>query len=113
MGNLMTKMFGASWKTTASMIGGTLMAALTWLSTLSYDQGQLALIIPIDWKPFVSKAAGIATLILFAYNGIRQKDKSVTGGWKQQDLTGATVHDADATLVQATANDSIPTEGHR
>jgi hypothetical protein len=99
---MMAKIFGANWKTTASMIGGTLMAALTWLSTLSYDQGQLALIIPVEWKPWVAKIAGVSTFILFAYNGIRQKDKAVTGGWKQQDLSGAAVEPGNQNLVDLT-----------
>jgi len=98
----MSKIFGASWKTTASMIGATFMAAVTWLAGLSYDQGAIATVIPVQYKPLVMKIAGIATLILFAYNGIRQKDKSVTGGWKQQDLSGATVQPGDQNLVDLT-----------
>lgn len=93
---------GANFKTTWSMIGGVFFAALTWLSTLSYDQGQLALLIPVEWKPYVSKISVISALLLLAYNGIRQKDKSVTGGSVQQDLTGATVPDHKAELVETT-----------
>jgi hypothetical protein len=97
----------ANWKTTASMIGGTLMAALTWLSTLSYDQGQLALLIPVEWKPWVSKIAAIATLILFAYNGIRQKDKAVTGGTIQQTVNGNVAAPQTQSLVDETVKATV------
>lgn len=98
----MAKLFGANWKTTASMIGATFMAGVTWLAGLSYDQGAIATIIPVQYKPLVMKLAGIATVILFAYNGIRQKDKAVTGGWKQQDLSGAPVKPGEQNLVDLT-----------
>lgn len=100
-------LFGASWKTTVSMIGGTIMAALTWLSTVSYDQGAIAMIIPPQYKPWVSKIAGLATLILFAYNGIRQKDKSVVGGTVQQTVSGAIADSGTQTLVDHTVKASI------
>lgn len=98
----MGKLFGANWKTTASMIGGVLMAALTWLSTISYDQGAIAMVIPIEWKPFVAKTAGIATLLLFAWNGIRQKDKNVTGGVIQQTASGNVAAPGTQNLVDET-----------
>lgn len=99
---MMAKIFGANWKTTASMLGGLFMATLTWLSSLSYDQGAIAMVIPIEYKPLVLKIAGISTLILFAYNGIRQKDKAITGGWKQQDMSGAPVKPGDQNMVDLT-----------
>jgi|GEM_PF-6258322 len=105
---MLAKIFGANWKTTASMIGGTLMAALTWLSSVSYDQGAIAMVIPPEYKPWVAKLAGIATLILFAYNGIRQKDKAVTGGWKQQDMSGAPVKEGAQNLVDLTKQATPP-----
>jgi hypothetical protein len=104
---MLTKLFGANWKTTWSMIGATLMAALTWLSSLSYDQGPIAMVIPIEWKPWVTKIAGIATLILFAYNGIRQKDKAVTGGHIQQTVSGAVAEPGTQSLVDETVRASI------
>src|ERR1043166_1132061 len=101
---MMARIFGANWKTTVSMIGGLIFAALTWLSNISYDQGPIALVIPIKYKSTVTLVAGIASLLLFAWNGIRQKDREVTGGSKKQDLCGRTVPDSvHAGLVQTTA----------
>lgn len=97
----------ANWQTTVSMIGGTLMGALTWLSTLSYDQGALAMVIPLEYKPLVTKIAGIATLILFVWNGIQQKTKSVTGGIVQQTASGAVADTGTQTLVDQTVIASI------
>jgi hypothetical protein len=72
---MMAKLFGANWKTTLSAIGAALFSALTWLSTLSYDQGPIALIIPMQYKPWITKIAGVAALGLWIWNGIAQKSK--------------------------------------
>lgn len=85
----MTKLLGANWKTTVSMIGGVIGAALTFLSTVSYDQGPISLVIPVKYKPTVAFIAGTATLILWVWNGLQQKDKSVTGGVIQQTADGS------------------------
>jgi hypothetical protein len=60
------------------------------------------MVIPLKYKSTVTTLAGIATLILFVWNGIQQKSKNVTGGSVQQDLTGATVPEHKADLVKAT-----------
>jgi hypothetical protein len=96
------KIFGANWKTTVSMIGGVFMGALTYLSTISYDQGAIANVIPIAYKPWVSKIAGISALILLCYNGIKQKSKEVTGGSVQQTLGGAVAEPGRQSLVDET-----------
>lgn len=97
----------ANWQTTVSMIGGVFMGALTWLSTISYDQGAIAQVIPIAYKPLVLKIAGMATLILFVWNGIQQKTKSVTGGVVQQTKSGAVADAGTQTLVDQTIKASI------
>lgn len=102
----MSKLFGANWTTTVSGIGGVLMAFITWLSTLSYDNGAIAMVIPIQYKPLVTKIAGIATLALLCWNAIQQKSKNVTGGSVQQDMSGSPVPPGKATLVRATINDT-------
>jgi hypothetical protein len=104
---MIAKIFGANWKTTASMIGATFMAGVTWLAGLSYDQGAIATVIPVQYKPLVMKLAGISTLILFAYNGFRQKDKAVTGGHVQQTVSGAVADPGTQTLVDETIRASI------
>lgn len=97
----------ANWRTTVSMIGGVLGAALTWLSTVSYDQGAIATIIPIEYKPWVTKIAGIATLALWIWNGIQQKSKNVTGGSIQQTMSGAVAEPGTQSLVDETVKASI------
>lgn len=104
---MMARIFGANWKTTASMIGGLVMATITWLSTLSYDQGALAMLVPVEYKPWVVKIAGAAAFLLFAYNGIRQKDKSITGGTVQQTAGGAVADPGTQSLVDATVKATI------
>jgi hypothetical protein len=101
------KILGANWQTTVSMIGGTLGAALTFLSTVSYDQGPIAMVIPMKYKPTVALIAGIATLILFCWNGIQQKTKSVTGGVTQQTVSGAIAEPGTQSLVDQTIKASI------
>lgn len=96
------KLFGPNWQTTVSQIGGTLFAALTFLSAMSYDQGPLALVVPPKYKPTVTTVAGIATVILWFWNGIRQKDKNVTGGSTQQTLQGNYAQPGTQTLVDIT-----------
>ena len=112
----MTNPFGANWKTSVTMIGGTLMGALTFLSTVSYDQGAIAMVIPQAYKPWVAWIAGVSSLILFCYNGIKQKSKEVTGGSVQQTITGATASAGTQTLVDQTlvatkaSNEPVTTE---
>lgn len=73
-------LLGPHWQTRLSAIGGTAMAALTFLSTVSYETSPLAAIIPPEHKGVISVIAGTAAALLWLWNGIRQKDKSVTGG---------------------------------
>lgn len=98
----MHKIFGANWTTTVSGITGIVMAFITWLSTLSYDQGPIAMIIPIQYKPYVTKIAAVAALILLGWNAIQQKSRNVTGGTTMQDAAGDRVPNSRATLVQQT-----------
>jgi hypothetical protein len=100
------KLLGANWQTTVSMIGGTIGAALTWLSTVSYDQGAIAAVIPVKYKGTVTLIAGFATLVLFVWNGIQQKTKSVTGGSVQQTLSGNLAAPGTQNLVDITAQAS-------
>ena len=89
------------------MIGGTLFAGLTWLSTVSYDMGPIAMVVPVKYKGTVATISGIATLLLFCWNGIKQKDKNVTGGVVQQTANGAVAELGTQSLVDATIRASI------
>lgn len=85
----MSKIFGANWRTSVSQIGVAIFSLLTILSALPYSMGDLATIIPPDWKSKVFTIAATATAILRVWNGLVQKDKNVTGGVIQQTAEGA------------------------
>jgi hypothetical protein len=101
------KLLGANWQTTVSMVGGTIGAALTFLSTVSYDQGPIAMVIPMKYKPTVALIAGAATLILWIWNGVQQKSKNVTGGIVMQTASGAIAEPGTQSLVDETIKASI------
>jgi hypothetical protein len=101
---------GANWKTTVSSIGAVFFSALTFLSTVSYDQGPIAMVIPMKYKPYVGAIAGVAALILWIYNGVRQKDKDVTGGVVQQTVSGAVAAPGTQTLVDETIKATIKSD---
>lgn len=88
MKSLLQKLFGANYATTLTAAGAAISAAITFLSTVSYDQGPIALIVPIAYKPVVAKLAGISTLVLWVWNGYKQKSKEVAGGSIVQDQDG-------------------------
>lgn len=101
------KLIGANWQTTLSAIGTAMAAALTFLSGISYDLGPISMIIPIEYKPLIVKVAGIATLILWIWNGIAQKSKNVTGGTVQQTVSGAVAEEGTRSMVDQTVKASI------
>jgi hypothetical protein len=98
---------GANWKTTISSMGTLFFGILTFLSTVSYDQGPIAMVIPIKFKPYVATIAGVSALGLWCWNGIRQKDKDVTGGVVQQTASGAVADPGTQTLVDETIKATI------
>lgn len=107
MSTIFSRIFGANWQTSVSGIGGVLMAFIAWLATLSYDQGGIALIIPVEYKPWVTKIAALAGLILLGWNAIQQKSKNVTGGMIQQTKSGAVADEGSQALVDATIKASV------
>lgn len=62
------------WKTTITGIGGALTSALTVIAALPYQLGDIATIIPVEWKARVAIAGIVATTILRILNSIAQKD---------------------------------------
>lgn len=100
----MSRIFGANWRTSISGIGAALFGLLTMIAALPYDMGALADIFPPAWKAKIAIAAALATLGLKWWNAIAQKDKTVTGGSVQQDLSGVPVPENQASLVQTTKN---------
>lgn len=81
-------LMGANWQTTVSGIGSALFGFLTIMAALPYELGNVALLIPPEYKAKVVLLGSIATVILRVWNSIKQKDKNVTGGNVQQDALG-------------------------
>lgn len=96
------KIFGANWRTSVTGIGAALFGTLTVLAALPYEMGDAANIFPPLWKARVAAISAIAALLLKICNAVVQKDRSVVGGSVQQDLTGATVPEHKAELVETT-----------
>lgn len=73
------------WKTTLSGIGAALMSALTIIAALPYELGDVATIVPAEWKAFVVKAGIVATIILKIINSTAQADakRKSEDAWKR------------------------------
>jgi hypothetical protein len=84
-----SKFFGANWKTTLSGIGSAIFGLLTALAALPYQLGDVATIIPAEYKAKIFLWSAIATVGLRIWNSLQQKDKNVTGGSVQQTVNGA------------------------
>ena len=69
-----------NWQTTISGIGAAIFSVLTILAALPYQLGDLATIIPPEWKAKVVTIGIIATTLLRVWNSVQQKDRNVTGG---------------------------------
>jgi hypothetical protein len=63
-----------NWKTTLSGIGAALTSALTAIAALPYQLGDVATIIPPQWKARVTIAGIVATVILKSINSAVQRD---------------------------------------
>jgi len=102
----MTKIFGANWKTTVSQAGVAIFSLLTLLAALPYQLGEIATIIPPEWKSKVVAVGAFATLVLRLINGWQQKSKDVTGGTVQQtaDNSVAVTQSTDAVVATTLAN---------
>ena len=97
----------ANWKTTISGIGAAIFSLLSILAALPYENGVLANIFPVEWKPRILQISIVAALILKIWNSMVQKDKNVTGGTTQQTTRGAVAEAGTQTLVDATVRASI------
>lgn len=63
-----------NWKTTLSGILAALTSALTAIAALPYQLGDVATIIPAEWKARVTVAGIVATVILKSINSAVQRD---------------------------------------
>lgn len=94
--------FGANWQTTLSGVGSAFFSLLTILAVAPYQLGDLATIIPPEYKAKVFGASFAAAFILRCWNSVQQKDRNVTGGTVQQTASGAKADEGTQSLVDAT-----------
>ena len=110
MSAFLAKVLGANYKTTVSAIGTAIFATITFFAQLSYDQGPIALVVPVKYKRTVTLIAGLCTLALWIWNGIAQKSKEVTGGSVMQTMAGNIVPpESKPPLVETTKSVSVTT----
>jgi hypothetical protein len=67
------------------------METLRWLSSLTYDLGPIALLIPPEHKPVVAQVAALATLALSLLAAWGLKGRDVTGGTVKQGHDGGVI----------------------
>jgi len=63
-----------NWKTTLASIGSALMSLLTVVAALPYSMGEVADILPPEWKPRVAIGAAVAAAILKVVQGVVSQD---------------------------------------
>ncbi|NBW10145.1 MAG: hypothetical protein EBR82_19165 [Caulobacteraceae bacterium] len=79
MNSLLEKLFGANYRTTITGWLETLCWLLTFLAAAPYTLGEVANILPPEWKATVFKVSGIAAGLLAFLNRSLAKDKTITG----------------------------------
>lgn len=104
---MLARIFGANWKTTVSGIGAAIFGLLTILAALPYEMGDVANLFPPAWKAKIAAVAALAAALLKIWNSVAQKDRDVTGGTKQQTVSGAVADPGTQTLVDETVKASI------
>lgn len=67
-----------NWRTTLSGIGAAAMAALGGIAALPYQLGDVALIIPPEWKARVTVASIVAAFVLRVIQSVVSADKAAT-----------------------------------
>lgn len=102
-----SNVLGANWKTSVSGIGSAIFALLTAVAALPYTLGDVATIIPPEYKAKVFTISAIATVALRFWNSVQQKDKSVTGGTVQQTTNFTPVEAGKQTLVDETVKATV------
>jgi hypothetical protein len=79
MKTLLESTFGANWRTTVTGIGTAVFSALTVLAALPYTLGEVATVIPSEWKEKVVVISATAAFILKVWNAMASKDARVGG----------------------------------
>ena len=107
-----SNVIGANWKTTVSGIGAMIFSVLTALAALPYTLGDIATIIPPEYKAKVFLYSAIAAAALKVWNSVQQKDKGVTGGIVQQTTNFTPVAPGKQDLVDATVKATVASGEH-
>lgn len=76
---LIERILGANWRTTLTGWLATISGVLTTLAMLPHELGDVAEIIPANWKSRITIAGIIATALLKFINSIVAKDAAITG----------------------------------
>lgn len=84
-----------------------IFSALTALAALPYTLGDIATIIPPEYKAKVFLYSAIAAAALKVWNSVQQKDKSVTGGTVQQTVNFTPVEPGKQSLVDETVKATV------
>lgn len=69
----------ANWRTSLSGIGAAFFSLLTIIAALPYQLGDVATLIPSEWKARIAIASAIAAFLLKTWNAIASKDAVVVG----------------------------------
>jgi len=77
--NLIEKLFGANWRTTITGWLETASWLLALLAGAPYTLGEVANILPPEWKATIFKISACAAGVLAFLNRSLTKDKSITG----------------------------------
>ena len=73
------RLLGPNWRTTLSGWGSAIMGLLAALAAAPYQLGDIATIVPPQWKEKLFAASAIAAFLLRCVNASTQKDKNVSG----------------------------------
>jgi hypothetical protein len=76
---LIERLFGVNFRTTLSGAGVAIMGLLAALAAAPYTLGDVAMIIPPEWKPALFKVSAVAAVILKIINASVTKDRAVSG----------------------------------
>ncbi len=99
---MMSKIFGANWKTTLSGIGSAIFSLLTVMAALPDTLGAISTIIPEQYKHYLVIVGLVGATGLKVWNSVAQKSKEVTGGTVQQTTSGAPAAAGTQNLVDMT-----------
>jgi len=80
MVQLLERLIGANWRTTLTGYGTAILATLAALAAAPYELGDLATIIPPEWKARLFAVSAAAAFVLKLVNAHVSKDAVVSGG---------------------------------